>query len=473
MEASWLAVHVERPGSPEDEAARHAASRARAEDSVGEVINTTGTHIGEALLRVARQHNVTQIIAGKTELTGLRAWLRPSPVRWLLGRCGSIDLLFVGDQKPAASFSWREWFADQPRSYFAAAGIALVVTLVGLLAVPFIGYWAIALIYLLAVTLAGTVLRRGPILALAALSALAWNYLFIPPRYTFFIGKPEDWAMFGMFFVVALVIGQLTSRLRERELAESEKEKRAVVLYRVSRALAAGTNLEESLRAALNELSGETAVLLPGPGGLDRHPASTLMISPKEESVAVWAYQNRQPAGRFTDTLPESEALHLPLLTGDRAEGVLAVRLANAPTLSQRELLEACAAQLAVALAKDRALRAESEARVVRNSEKLQKTLLDSVSHELKTPLAAIHGTLDQPTRISAKSEPPQTDSAASSMICSTWPDRKRRRAAANASGVTFPSCSRTPAPAPTCLNRRSQSRPAIVFRRFMWMQLL
>jgi two-component system sensor histidine kinase KdpD len=102
--------------------------------------------------------------------------------------------------------------------------------------------------------------------------------------------------------------------------------------------------------------------------------------------------------GSIYDTLPESEALHLPLLTGDRVEGVLAVRLADTPTLAQRELLEACAAQLAVALGKERALRAESEARVVRDSEKLQKTLLDSVSHELKTPLAAIQGTLDQPT---------------------------------------------------------------------------
>jgi two-component system sensor histidine kinase KdpD len=138
-------------------------------------------------------------------------------------------------------------------------------------------------------------------------------------------------------------------------------------------------------------------VLLPGPNGLDRHSASTLPISAKEESVATWAYQNRQPAGRFTDTLPESDALHLPLLAGGRTEGVLAIRLTEAPSLAQRELLEACAGQLAVALAKESALRAESEARLVRDSEKLQKTLLDSVSHELKTPLAAIHGALEQP----------------------------------------------------------------------------
>jgi two-component system sensor histidine kinase KdpD len=398
MEASWLAAHVERPGTPEDQArvTRHLALARRLG---GEVVSTTGADIGEALMRIARQHNVTQIIAGKSELTGWRASLRPSPVRWLLERSGDIDILLVGEQRaPSLMLAWREWIADEPRSFAIAAGIAAAVTTIGLIALPLIGYWTVALIYLLAVTVAGAALRRGPILLLAALSALAWNFLFIPPRFTFYIGKTEDWLMFATFFAVALVVGQLTARLRERELAEREREERAVVLLRVSRALAVGTTLDRSLEAALTELGTDAAVLLAGDSGLDRHPAGKLPISAKEESVAVWAYQNRQAAGRFTDTLPESDALHLPLLTGGRVEGVLAVRLASAPTLAQRELLEACAAQFAVAVSKDRALRAESEARLIRDSEKLQKTLLDSVSHELKTPLAAIQGALEQPS---------------------------------------------------------------------------
>jgi two-component system sensor histidine kinase KdpD len=397
MEASWLAVHVERPGTPEDEArvTRHLALARRLG---AEVISTTGTHIGEALLRVACQHNVTQIISGKTELTGWRAWVRPSPVQWLLEHGGDIDLLLVGDRDKAAwQFPWREWLADRPRGYAIAAGIVAAISLVGMLIVPVAGYWTIGLFFLLGVTLGGAALRRGPTLLLGLLSALAWDVLFIPPRFTLYIGKTEDWAMFGTFFTVALVVGQLTARLRERERAEHEREKRAVALYRVSRALAASTTLAQALQAALAEIGNEAAILLPSPGGLDRHAASTLVISAKEESVAAWAYQNRQPAGRFTDTLPESDALHLPLLTGDRAEGVLAIRLADAPSLAQRELLEACAGQLAIAIGRDRALRAEGDARLARESEKLQKTLLDSVSHELKTPLAAIHGALEQP----------------------------------------------------------------------------
>ncbi len=397
MEASWLAVHVEQTGTPEDEArvTRHLALARRLG---AEVISTTGTHIGEALLRVACQHNVTQIISGKTELTGWRAWLRPSPVLWLLEHGGDIDILLVGDRaKAARGFPWRQWFADRPRSYAVATGIVLGVSVLGLMILPIAGYWTVGLIYLLGVTLGGSALPRGPTLALGLLSALLWDVLFIPPRFTLYIGKTEDWAMFGTFFVVAIVIGQLTARLRERERAESQRERRAVALYRVVRALAGSADLETGMRAALAEIGNEAAILVPGSGGLDRHAASTLTISAKEESVAAWAYQNRQPAGRFTDTLPESEALHLPLLTGDRVEGVLAIRLTDAPGLAQRELLEACAAQLAIALGRERALRAEGDARLARESEKLQKTLLDSVSHELKTPLATIHGALEQP----------------------------------------------------------------------------
>jgi two-component system sensor histidine kinase KdpD len=118
--------------------------------------------------------------------------------------------------------------------------------------------------------------------------------------------------------------------------------------------------------------------------------------SSKDESVAVWAFQKKQSAGRSTDTLPDADALHIPLVTGDRAEGVLTVRLAGSPTLEQRELLDAFAAQLALFGNKERALEESRTAQVARQSQKLQKALFDSVSHELKTPLAAMSGALQQ-----------------------------------------------------------------------------
>src|SRR5262249_36237163 len=132
-------------------------------------------------------------------------------------------------------------------------------------------------------------------------------------------------------------------------------------------------------------------------GGLSRHPASTFVPSTKDESVATWAFQKKQNAGKSTDTLPDAVSLHVPLLTANSVEGVLTVRLATALTLEQRELLDAFAAQLAIFINKEQALEESGAVQFARQSEKLQKALFDSISHELKTPLAAMSVALQQP----------------------------------------------------------------------------
>jgi two-component system sensor histidine kinase KdpD len=259
----------------------------------------------------------------------------------------------------------------------------------------------VALFYLLAVVIAATRLRRWPTLFLAALSAMLWNFLFIPPRFTFYITHLHDIMMFCAYFVIALVIGHLATQLREREQSERRREGRATALYRLTRALAASRDLDEALPKALGLIKdvfqADAAVLLRDESGLSRHPASTFAPSIKDESVATWTFQKKQAAGKSTDTLPDADGLHLPLVTGDHSEGVLSVRLAAAPTIEQRELLDAFASQLALFVNKERALEESRAAQVARQSQKLQKTLFDSVSHELKTPLAAMTAALQQP----------------------------------------------------------------------------
>ena len=207
--------------------------------------------------------------------------------------------------------------------------------------------------------------------------------------------------MFAFYFILAVVIGQLTARLREREKTERKREERATALYRLTRALATSRDLDDALQAVVllirEVFEAEGAVWLRDPDGLTLHPSSAIEWSSKNESVAAWAFQKKQSAGRFTDTLPDAEALHLPLVAGGTAEGILAARLPQPPTMEQRELLDAFAAQLAVFVNKERALQQSREARLARKSEELQKTLFDSVSHELKTPLAAMSAVLDQP----------------------------------------------------------------------------
>jgi two-component system sensor histidine kinase KdpD len=404
MEASWIVANVEQPRVlSEKEQSRLTRYLALARQLGAEVISTPGHDIAETLLRVARQHNVTQIVIGKPLGTRWTSFWKRDPLRWLMRHSGNIDIHMIPSEESVEPRRdpIEERLARAPwRDFGIALLIAVAVTGLSLSILAYTGYWAVSLFYLLAVVLAATRLRRWPTLFLAALSALLWDFLFIPPRFTFYITHLHDFLMFGAYFVIALVVGHLATKLREREQSERRREERATALYRFTRALAASRDLDEALPKVLalikSSFQADAALWLRDEGGLSRHPASSFMPSSKDESVAVWAFQKKQSAGRSTDTLPDADALHIPLITGDRAEGVLTVRLDRSPTLEQRELLDAFAAQLALFVNKERVLEESRTAQVARQSQKLQKALFDSVSHELKTPLAAMSGALQQ-----------------------------------------------------------------------------
>lgn len=405
MEASWIVVNIERAHAlSTEEQARLTRYLSLARQLGAEVISTPGYDIAETLLRIARQHNVSQIVIGRSIGSRWTTWWKRDALRWLIRHSGNIDIHMIPSDESAAKKrkTLEERLTRAPwRDFGIALAIAAGVTAAGLAIVDYTGYWAVALFYLLAVVLAATRLRRWPTLFLAALSAVLWNFLFIPPRFTFYISHLHDFMMFGAYFVIALVIGHLATQLREREQSERRREERATALYRLTRALAASRDLDEALPKALdlikNVFQADAAVLLRDESGLSQHPASTFAPSSKDESVATWAFQKKQAAGKSTDTLPEADALHVPLVTGDRAEGVLTVRIVTPPTIEQRELLDAFAAQLALFVNKERALEESRAAQVAGQSQKLQKTLFDSVSHELKTPLAAMTAALQQP----------------------------------------------------------------------------
>src|SRR6516162_866208 len=404
MEASWIVANIEQPRTlSEKEQARLTRYQALARQLGAEVISTPGRDVGETLLRIAHQNNVTQIVIGKPlGATWLQFWER-DPLRWLIRNSGNIDIHMIPAEEvlQPRREPIDERLARVPwRDFGIALLIAATVTAFSLMIFEFTGYSAVALFYLFAVVLAGMRLRRWPTLFLAALSALLWDFLFVPPRFTFYISQIPDLLMFGAYFAIALIIAHLATKLRQREQAERRREERAVALYRFTRSLAASRDLDEALPKALalmkESFQTDVAVWLCDENGLSRHPASTFAPSSKDESVAVWAFQKKQAAGRSTDTLPDAESLHVPLVTGDSAEGVLSVRLANPPTLEQRDLLDAFAAQLALFVNKESALEESRAAQVARQSEKLQRALFDSVSHELKTPLAAISAALQQ-----------------------------------------------------------------------------
>jgi len=404
LQAPWLAAYVEMPRPlNSDEQERLARHLALARELGAQVITTTDNDVARGILRVAREQNVTQIVVGKpVGWRGFDLFRGRSLLNRLIHESGHIDIHSVRAEGEASMF--RRPAAPRldratARSYGLALGVVAAVTGLNALLQSRLGYQSLALVYLLSVVALAMVVGRGPTLLAATLTALAWNFLFVPPIFTFRITQLTDLMLFCTYFVVALAMGHLTARLREQQAAERRREQRATALYMLTRELAQASDFADLLAIIIREVGkaaqAEVALSLPEEtqeGALTSYFASTWNLAEKEQSVASWAFRHGQPAGRGTDTLPSAEGLHLPLVTNERTVGVLSLRFRESATLTtdQRDLLDAFVRQIALVLDRQRLRDAEQQAKLVSESERLSKTLLNSISHEIRTPIAAI-----------------------------------------------------------------------------------
>jgi two-component system sensor histidine kinase KdpD len=401
LHCRWLAVHMESSRALSEAAqAQLEKNLATARELGAEVFTSSDEDLVRGLLRVAREQNVTQIVVGKPAGTGWLEWWRGGRLlRRLARESGDIDLHIARSQKsgPSSARRWLPPIKSGYQQYLLALGAVAATGLLNLGLMELAGPRVPGLAFLLVVVLLALRVGRGPVLAAGALSALAWDYFFLPPRFTLIIAKVEDGFLFGLYFVVAIVLGQLVARIRAQEQAERRREERAVSLYELNRDLAEAGSRDEVVWQLVSQVSrvfkGQVAVAMFMNDKLSAHPDGSFALSEKELGVANWAFKQRKAAGRFTDNLPGAEALHLPMATERKAFGVLAVKFPEKQmTLAQRDLVESFARQAALVLDRIDLRAAESEARLLAESEKFSRTLLNSISHELRTPLAASTG---------------------------------------------------------------------------------
>lgn len=281
--------------------------------------------------------------------------------------------------------------------YAVVVGAVVLVALAGFLFTPQVGVHAMAFLSLLAVVVLALLVERGPALLAAALSAGIWDYFFLPPVFHFRVSHFEDALLLGMYFVVALALGQLTARIRAQEVAERQREGRATALYLLGRELAEAATIDQIIKKVVDELGrtfdSEVAVLLPDDKDrLRLREASTLKLGEKEQGVAAWVMEHRQPGGKFTANLPAADTFFVPLESNNSVMGVLGLRLRQPgpPDIHARNLLDALTRQIAIALDRQRLKEISEKAKLLAESERLGKTLLDSMSHEIRTPVAAI-----------------------------------------------------------------------------------
>ncbi|MES2309047.1 MAG: sensor histidine kinase KdpD [Verrucomicrobiota bacterium] len=433
LDCPWTALFVET-GSNYTETAKsqltHNLSLAR--ELGAKVVSVPGIEVAQAVLDYAKENSISQIVLGKNPSPPWN-WWKDSYADKIIRESGAIDVMVVRPDRHSKTTPQEKipetTSPPEIQEWIYSFGIVLGTTALGWSVRNLMGSSSIALFYLLAVVLAGLKLSRWPVFGIALLGALLWDLLFIPPYFTFYISNLHDGMMFSMLLIVALALGHLTTRLRRREKNEFLREKRTATLLAFTETLASQPEVNEALRQSLHMIQSilhvDLALLtrknrdllhsLPAAG-------STFEPDEQERGVANWCYLNRKPAGKFTKTLGFAPSLHLPLFTSALNVGVLLVRPLqnNSFDLSERSLLENFATQLGFFLQKEHIADAMSQAEVAQRSFQLQKNLLDSVSHELKTPLAALSIASETLKKNARENTPPQIQSLAGEITSAT-----------------------------------------------------
>lgn len=288
------------------------------------------------------------------------------------------------------------------REYALVTGVVGAITLVRNL-LPEDYYHGLGFVYLLAVILLSLRVGRGAAAWASLLSVAAWDFVFIPFHYSFVVQNLSDVMLLVPYFVVALVLGQITVWIRDQVREKQIREERATNLFHLTRTLAAAKTLDEaainSLRLLEELLKAKAALaLISEPSGPPViHAASAYAIEGREMLAAQAAMRHRHPTGRFTRLLFSGADYYVPLLCDDRVLGVLGIRVPANATLSdrQREWLDVFAHQLAIIVEREHLRATVERDRLLKESAKLHRTLLESVSHELRTPLAVITSALE------------------------------------------------------------------------------
>jgi len=410
LDAEWIVVSVETPDllRLSDERRNQRIAVLRLAESLGaETVTLDGPSAAAALLQYARTRNVTRIVVGRPTRRGVRRLWRRSTADELLHFGSDVDVSVIAPRANGSALPIaRAEKLEPPGIKWERFGYASLVTLactgVAALMDPFFSAANLVMVYLLGAAIAGLRYGRAPAALTAVLNIACFNFFFIEPRLTFAVSDVQYVVTFAVMLLVALTIATLMANVRMQTRVAGARERRTALLYRMSRELA-GTRGAQNLvhiavRHVAESFTSRVAVLLPDERGKLQFVPSTddaVAYRDADPSIAQWVFDHVQPAGLGTDALPGTAAIYLPLAGAERALGVLAVLPTNKRRVllpEQRHLLEAFAGQTALALERAQ-LAAEAEAsRIAAETESVRNTLLASISHDLRTPLAVISG---------------------------------------------------------------------------------
>ena len=290
------------------------------------------------------------------------------------------------------------------KRYFRALVCVALITGAGMVFDQYFDRINLALLYLLPVLVSAVRWGRGPSFFASFLGVLAFDFFFIPPVRSFAVSDVRYVVVFAVFLLVALVTGTMAARLRNEAERALKREKKILALYALGREIAAEADLTQVLRTFATTIAeavdGEIIILMREPGSdhlavAASAPPQLALPGEKERAVAHWVIDHGFAAGKGTEILRAAERTFFPVSVEDRVLAVLALKLnlkREALSEEQRQLIEAFANLGAVAIIRVELAREAEQAKWLVESEKLHAALLNSTSHDLRTPLASITG---------------------------------------------------------------------------------
>jgi two-component system sensor histidine kinase KdpD len=425
LKADWLAVYVETPALqrlPDARRERTLNALKLAADLGAETATLASADAVTALIGYAQARNVSKLVAGASLRTGVRRRLRRPLGERLAEQAGELDLTLIrasaerdgGEQRRLLSTTanaWRDALSaarerrSPPRAYGLALAICAAVTLLSSQLIDRIDLANLVMLYLLGVIFTAAKLGRGPGVVLSFLSVAAFDFFFVPPRMSLSVSDTQYLLTFFGMLLTSLVISHLTSSLRREASVARRREQRTGAMYAMARELAAALTTEQIVGIGSRHVSevfgARVAILLPDSADQvkqkieDPDAAITLDGELLDLDVGQWVYDQQKLAGHGTDTLPAASALYLPLKAPMRTRGVLAAVMRDERELDvpeQQRMLDAFAAQIALALERVHYVDIARDALVNMESERLRNSLLSAISHDLRTPLTTIVG---------------------------------------------------------------------------------
>ncbi|HEY8100338.1 MAG TPA: two-component system sensor histidine kinase KdpD [Burkholderiaceae bacterium] len=424
LNADWHAIYIETPQLqrlPSARRERILKTLKLAENLGATTAVLTGSDIAREIVDYARSQNFSKIIVGRGHPTW--PWRHPHQKR-IADYAPDVDLIELGSSSSEESATNESIDSDATRMvaadfvppterrparywrYVWAVAASLFTALIATPLLPYLDLANIVMLFMLTVVLVAVRFGRGASVVATLVGVAAFDFFFVPPRFSFAVSDLQYLVTFAVMLIVGLITGHLTGDLRFEARIASHRESRSRALYQFARELSGALQTDQIFEATRDFIQrtfhARATLVLPDDAGRLQLPAPASddvsrgpNLSVLDMGIAQWAFDRATPAGMGTDTLPASSYFYLPLVAPMRTRGVLAIQPKDKRWIlipEQRQQLDTFATLAAIALERVHYIEVAQNALVHMESERLRNSLLAALSHDLRTPLTSIVG---------------------------------------------------------------------------------